>query len=333
MRTERVGDPWGVVAVLTALPAEYRAVRGRLEDVQRLPFSWGRGAECGRLPGSPWRVVLGLVGEGNQAATSLTELVGELEPEVVFFVGVASCLEEDIALGDVVVATTAYDFQAAALKQDGTGARSRSWDPPGPLLQGARAALRDGLWRRRIPSDDVRPVSPLAGVPVVHFEPLACGGVSSSPVPGELVERLRHNCGDAVAVESGSSGFAAAAYPRRPGHALVVCGIDARVDAVERAVDAVGARSRAAAHAAAVVTTVIADLRPSRSGDRGVQPSAAPPQDRPPGRIPTERHYGGDHIEFSGSFANSVTGKYVDRRRGPFHSGNGPAYTDGGQSH
>ncbi|MEU3873813.1 MULTISPECIES: nucleosidase [Streptomyces] len=319
--------------MLTALPVEYRAVRDRLEDVQRLPLPGGEGAEFGRLPGSPWQVALGLLGEGDQAATLLSELVGELAPEAVFFVGVASCLEEDIALGDVVVATTAYDVQGALLHQGVTGTTARSWAPSGSLLQVARAALQDGLWRRRISMDDDRPVPALAGLPVVHFEPLVCGGVPSGSVPSELVVRLHHNGRDAVAVESGSSGFAAGAHLLQPGRALVVCGIGARVQTVERAVDAGGARSRAAAHAAAVVTTVIASLQSSTSGDRSTRQHAVPPQDRPFGQPRGERHYGGDHFEFSGYFLKSVTGKYVDRRRGTFHSGDGVADTHGGQAH
>ncbi|MEV5239710.1 hypothetical protein AB0K89_11440 [Streptomyces cinnamoneus] len=333
MDNGRMRESPHVAGVLTARSEHYRAVRGLLVDTERLPFSWGGGIEHGWLPGTPWRVVLGLVDGEKQAAAALIGEIGELDPSAVFSVGTASCLGEDMALGDVLVATSVHDHQTNTPASGGLGTQQRCWEPPEPLLRTARAVLRDGRWLRYVSQDDTGLAASSAGRPVVHFEPLASGGASTGSAPGELISRLRHGHGAVVAVDDGTGRMVVSANPDFPRHTMVVCDIGHRLDVAEqRTHGAIDARFNGAAHAAAVVIAVIAGLVPSRRGDKNVCPSLAQQGEQPLGRTRIERHYGGDHFEFNGFYSGSVTGKFVDRRRGTFRSGGDTVYRDGGQS-
>jgi hypothetical protein len=93
------------VVVLTALGLEYDAVRAHLTDTRQHTDANGTRYEIGMLrSGSPGRVALALIGEGNLAAAT-GRAIGELTPRAVLFVGVAGGLTDSVALGDVVVAT------------------------------------------------------------------------------------------------------------------------------------------------------------------------------------------------------------------------------------
>ena len=97
------------VAILTAQPLEYTAIRARLTDVEKHVHPTGTRAETGQLPGTTWRVVLLELGEGTRGAAALTERVMSwFRPEAVLFVGTAVGLREDIRVGDVVIANKVY---------------------------------------------------------------------------------------------------------------------------------------------------------------------------------------------------------------------------------
>lgn len=83
--------------ILTALSVEYDAVRAHLTDAETLVHPSGTRVEHGRLPGTPWYVALAEIGEGTLTAAALTERVNSwLAPQVLFFVGVAGGLKDDI---------------------------------------------------------------------------------------------------------------------------------------------------------------------------------------------------------------------------------------------
>jgi len=74
------------VAVLTAQPLEYTAVRAHLTDIEKQVHP-----------------------TGTRKAAALTERVTSwFKPDAVLFVGTAVGLREDIHVGDVVIATKVY---------------------------------------------------------------------------------------------------------------------------------------------------------------------------------------------------------------------------------
>ncbi|MFD4657852.1 hypothetical protein ACFWP2_19740 [Kitasatospora sp. NPDC058444] len=303
-----MSEPSEVATVLTALPVMYQALLGQLDEVERWPGGARENVACGRLPGSSRRVATVLVSGHDRAADVIAEHVGETEAAVLFFVGVANCLEDDIALGDVVVATEVH-HELVGPHSEGLGGPPLPWQPSVSLVQDASAALTDGRWRGRI-----APGAFLTGRPAVHFKPIVSGGLPFDVTAGGVAERLDTGPRDAVAVDSGSAGAAVVAHLGRARHALVVCGIGGRAQDLGPAIDVDGSLSRAAFSAAAAVSAVIAGFPPGRLAGPGGESSATARKrlaDRPGG----ERHYGGDHYEFSGVFTGStVTGKQVGHR-------------------
>jgi len=232
------------VAVLTALPLEYLAVRAHLTDVEkRVHPEYGTRAEVGRLPRTSWQVALLEMGEGTRGAAALTERVMTwLTPQAVLFVGVAGGLKDDIDLGDVVVATKVYAIHGGKETPDGFLDRTETWHPPHRLESAARQALR--------------------GQPHIRFKPIAAGEVLLFDADSPLALRLRQRFSDAVAIEMEASGVAHAAHLAGTAGALIIRGISDKADAAKSQADARGSQQRAAARAAEAAVAVLHELEP-----------------------------------------------------------------------
>lgn len=169
-----------------------------------------------------------------------------LAPEALLFVGVAGGLKDDIALGDVVVATRVYAYHGGKITDAGFHARPRVWEASHRLEQAARHA-RFGL--------------ELSGR--VHFKPVAAGEVVLNSRSSALSEQLMHHFNDAVAIEMESAGVAQAAHLTGVLQTLTVRGISDRADGHKHVAESSGSQQRAAANAAAVAMGVLSELEPS----------------------------------------------------------------------
>ncbi|WP_416966315.1 5'-methylthioadenosine/S-adenosylhomocysteine nucleosidase, partial [Streptomyces sp. Agncl-13] len=234
------------VAVLTALPLEYKAVQAHLTDVRKREHPRGTRAAVGQLPGTPWAVALVEMGEGNLTAAALTERVMTwLEPQAVLFVGVAGGLKSDIGLGDVVIATKVYGIHGGKETPEGFLVRPEAWLASHRLTSAAREALRDDLH--------------------AHLKPIAAGDVVLAAPQSALAEHLRTHYNDAAAIEMEGSGVVSAVH-LAGGDALVIRGISDRADADKSRTDEEGWQPRAAENAAAAAVAVLRELRPFRGG-------------------------------------------------------------------
>lgn len=271
---------------------EYTAVRDHLTDVRKREHPRGTRAEVGALAGTPWSVALVQMGEGNLTAAALTERVMTwLEPEAVFFVGVAGGLKDDIALGDVVVATKVYAVHGGKETPEGFLVRPEAWRASHRLRAAAQDALR--------------------GDPRAHLKPIAAGDVVlASAAESGLAGHLRKYYNDAAAIEMEGAGVVTA-VDLAGGDALVIRGISDRADGDKSRVDGAGWQPRAAASAASAVVAVLRELRPlgGRSSDgRGSDGSEEGPH--------SGATYGGDHLDFRGStFSGPFVAKRVDGNR------------------
>ncbi|WP_405720634.1 hypothetical protein OG607_08320 [Streptomyces sp. NBC_01537] len=249
------------MVILTALPLEYQALRAHLTELEERIHPEGTIFEVGLLPGSPWKVALAEIGQGARSAAVITERAHTwLQPEALLFVGVAGGLADDIALGDVVVATKVYGYHGGKQTPEGFHARPQAWDASHRLEQAARAALRDPQWGRR-----------LAGpIPAVHFKPIAAGEIVLNDAQSSLTDQLTRQYNDAVAIEMESSGVAQAAHLTDALQTLTVRGISDKADGRKRTTDADGWQQLAAGHAAAAALAVLDRLV-------SVQPAPPPP--------------------------------------------------------
>lgn len=227
------------VAVLTAQPLEYTAIRARLTDIEKQVHTMGTRAETGRLPGTSCRVVLLEMGEGTRGAATLTERVMSwFKPEAVLFVGTAIGLREDIRVGDVVIATKVYAVHGGKETSDGFLDRPETWHAPHHLEQAARHALRG---HRHIHGS--------------HFKPIAAGDVTIADLDSPLAQRIHHRFNDAVAIETEASGVAHAAHLAGTAGALIIRGINGRAGAEAD-------HRTAAENAAEAAVAVLTELEP-----------------------------------------------------------------------
>ena len=257
--------------MLTALELEHESIRQWLSQCRRVDHRSGTVFEVGRPPQGRGLVALAVTGEGNTAAAVLAErAIAMFRPRALIFVGVAGALRDDLALGDVVVATKVYAYHGGSMQPDGFRARPRSWEIPHELDQLARRVSRSGAWRSLLTTAG-RP-------PSVHFRPIAAGEVVLNARDDALSAQLRHNYGDAVAIEMESAGAAQAAHLNGALPMLTVRGISDKADGQKHAADQHGWQPVAAAHAAAFALAVVAELCPSSSSGSG---AAAVPRQLP----------------------------------------------------
>jgi len=266
----------GMAVVLCALPVEYQAVRPLLTDLEARELPGGSLFEEGMLSGTPWRVALGQLGEGNVGAGILAERAMRFFlPDLVLFVGVAGALKDDVQVGDVVVATRVDAYQGGKAAEDFLG-RPRTWDADHRLEQRARHLAVTGGW----------PPTGLArldgAVPAVHFKPIAAGDVVLASRDSPLYERLRLHYNDAVAIEMEGAGLAQAAHVNDALPALVIRGISDTTGPDKQTLDSAGWQPRAASHAASFAAALLRSLPPSSlprrraSPDRGATGTSSP---------------------------------------------------------
>lgn len=158
--------------VLTVLAEEYQAVRAHIRDLRERVDSRGTIYEIGLFDttNGPWQIALARIGIGNVAAASATErAVFEFKPAVLLMIGIAGGVGEEVALGDVVVATGVHLYESGKVLGEfipGTPIRISSHR----LQQRAIREAERGAWlKRRIdPQGDKR-------LPLVHLGTIASG--------------------------------------------------------------------------------------------------------------------------------------------------------------
>lgn len=248
------GDACAVVA--TAIPIELQAVREHLSDVKEVTHPRGTIYEVGSFAGyaTAWQVVALETGAGNiSASLEIERAIGYFHPACVLFVGVAGGLK-DVGLGDVVVATKIYDYEAGKAEVD-FRPRPNIGESAYELLQLARSvSRRPEEWTCRIvPS----PAAAALPEPKAFVGPIAAGEKVVASTSADTYRFLQQYYSDALAVEMEGAGFARAVHANRSLPSLIVRGISDLIDAKGEA-DAAGSQEVAARRAAAFAFEVLA---------------------------------------------------------------------------
>lgn len=265
----RGGQSADCAVVLTALDIEYAAIRAQLSEVTDVVRTSGTLYEVGHLRGArgPIEVVIAEIGKGTRgAAAHFERAISRFRPAAALFVGIAGSLKpESVRLGDVVVATkvSAYDGGKAS---DTFLVRPEVFHPHHALEQVARLTARSKRWLERI--DDARDPSPR-----VHLDPIAAGNVLVDGDSSPLLELLKNNYNDSVAVEMEGSGFLEAARLGADVPAGVIRGIS-DLTRGKAATDAKGWQRVAARNAAAFAAELLVHFEVERAQDRDEAPYA-----------------------------------------------------------
>ena len=250
------------VAILTALPVEYLAVRTRLSDLREEIHPKGTIYERGQFAanGQVWDVGVVEIGAGNAgAALEAERAIAYFSPDVLFFVGVAGGIK-DVAIGDVVASTKIYGYESgkAELKfksrpEIGLSAYN--------LEQRARAEVRKGDWLQGLST--VTELTPRAFV-----APIAAGEKVIASTQSEVFKFLQENYEDAIAVEMEGLGFLEAARANQRVSAMVIRGISDLIDGKGKS-DKSGSQEIASRHASAFAFAMLANLKLAEEPGRG----------------------------------------------------------------
>jgi adenosylhomocysteine nucleosidase len=243
-----------MVVVLTALDLEYQAVREMLSVPERRRHASGTLFEVGQLNGSRCRLAIVRTGPGNTASALIAErAIAMFRPRALLFVGIAGALNDEIDLGDVVVATKVYAFHGGKDDRDGFRARPQTWNAPHELEQLAGYIAHSTPWQ---------PAGRAGRTPTVHLKPIAAGEVLLDSLTGSVVELIRHHYNDAVAVDMESGGAALAGHLNHSLPVLSIRGISDHANGAKQAAVDAGWQGVAAGNAAAFAAALAVQLAP-----------------------------------------------------------------------
>ena len=245
--------------ILTAIAAEYKAVRAHLTDIKEFRHPQGTVYEQGRFScpdQTYWDVSIVEIGPGNAAAAFETErAITYFQPRVLLFVGVAGGIK-DVQLCDVVAATRVYGYETGKAKAD-FKPRPDVGESSYPMIQRARAEAKKSEWLKRLKG------CVLLSKSKVYIGPIAAGEKVVSSTKSAVYRFLRGAYGDALAVEMEGRGFLKAAHANPEVSALIIRGISDLLDGKEKT-DAADYQELASKAASAFAFEVLANLEGGR---------------------------------------------------------------------
>jgi nucleoside phosphorylase len=258
--------------ILTALEVETRAVLrhvpGWRDNVVRdTVFYHGRFEN--------WDIAIAEVGAGNYPAAVIAErAISHYDPEVALFVGVAGGVK-DVALGDIVIATKIYGYEAGKETAEGFRTRPNGLVASHALEQRGRVLRQRSEWKARLNPQFA------ANEKRVHVGPIAAGEKVIASTQGPVALFLREHYGDTLAVEMEGRGFLEGVHVNAPVQGCVIRGISDLLEGKSSA-DAKGSQEIAADAASAIAFEILATLKP---GDRSI-PADSDRSSLEPRRIP-----------------------------------------------
>jgi nucleoside phosphorylase len=233
-----------VAVILSAIAPEQEAVLGLLADTDE-QVHHGTVYTSGRFasPTSDWMVHTVLVGAGgDRAALEAERAISRFGPEVVLFVGVGGGIK-DVSLGDVVVATDIYGYEAGKAG-DSFISRPRVGRSNYALVQRAERERQSDAWFGA------------AVAPAVVVAPIVAGAKVVASTRSPTYSFIRAHYDQAVAVEMEGAGFLEAAHANPDVQALVIRGISDLLDDKDGS-DRDGWQRRAADHAARFAVQIL----------------------------------------------------------------------------
>src|SRR5712692_2875045 len=141
------------VIILTALPVEFQAVLGHLQETQEIIHPQGTIYRVGSFPreADQLQVAVAQIGMGGGSAAVETErAIQFFRPHLSLFVGIAGGLK-DVRLGAVVAATKVYAYESGKAGHT-FEPRPEVWRASYPLEQRARQEVSDEAWQARLGS-------------------------------------------------------------------------------------------------------------------------------------------------------------------------------------
>ncbi|MDU9048742.1 MAG: hypothetical protein Q3M30_07810 [Candidatus Electrothrix sp. Rat3] len=285
-----------LAVILTALPVEAKAVCSMINVQGVQPLDSGACCEHGEFVVDDTvicRVAVAEIGMGSDEALLETHnVVRELKPDCLFFVGVAGGVK-DMQVGDVVIGDKVYGYEQVKIEErpksstekrsDGIWAKIiRTFSRPGEsssqeqvqlnarpqlehsskeLISLSRIIARKTDWLQRVSADE-KQKSIQAKV-----APIATGGKLHATTKSQYYLLIKRSYNDTAAVEMEGIGFLRAIREHQGKPAIVIRGISDLLDK-KGASDAGGSQEIASAHAAAFAFELLAQYLDTKTPGR-----------------------------------------------------------------
>jgi nucleoside phosphorylase len=249
--------------VLCALLVELRAVRAQMETYGAVGEQVIAGGEIyltGTLAGQHvnWDVRAACSERTNAAAAaSLTNAINSFNPEVALYVGVAGGIAGKVELGDVVAATTVFDYDHGKDTATGYEPRELQLHSSFDLRQRALHVAASEDWKASIAPATADP----GGTFTAHVEPIAAGSKVITAAGSPTAQLIASIAPRAVAVETEGAGFLAAVERFATVSGIVVRGISDMLDG-KQASDKQGWQPQASARATAFAFELLHRFQP-----------------------------------------------------------------------
>jgi len=207
------------VLILTPLPLEYDAVVKHLKRERKSLIKNAAAYETGTFVGEhhTYAVVVREPGMKNVDMALATErAILAFQPQIVLLVGIAGGVK-DVKIGDVVVASSAFNYESGKETGDGFLARPAEYVFSEALLAQAQIVSRNPAWKKR--TDDRAPAAAVVIGPIAAGDKVVAG--TNNPTFQHILKNLSH----IKALEMEAGGFGRSVQSHRHLHALVIRGI------------------------------------------------------------------------------------------------------------
>ena len=253
------------ILIMTALPIERDAVMRFLQKKGEIKTQ--NGSIYTQCAFKRLEVSVGLSGAGSlNAGPEVERAIATLKPDVAIFSGIAGGVK-DVSLGDVVVASKLYGYEAGVDAAE-FKPRPEIGLPSYVLLQITHSLVQAGEWRLRTAGQSGRDSKVFVG-------PIAAGEKVVKSSTGAVARLIKTTFSDTLAVEMEGAGFLKATYQNRV-DAMVVRGISDLLDNKGEA-DKSGSQEVAADHAAAFTAELLSALNRLLDGQPFPKSSLADP--------------------------------------------------------
>ena len=206
----------------------------------------------GEFGGKHHNYKIGLRLAGSKNTTVALETRHALEyfhPSIIILLGICGGVK-DVDIGDVVVGTKAYDYEAGKETENGFVSRPEVYRYDHELIQFAQFISQEGKWAKKF-----RPKKPN-----VVFGPIASGNKVIASTKSQTYQRLKFHYNDTTAIEMEASGFAEAVYPfLRYTRAINIRGVSDLLNDKSLS-DSLGHQKSAVTHAASFVFEMLKQL-------------------------------------------------------------------------
>lgn len=231
------------VAILTPIKVEQKAVQKHLTDIEKKVVG-SRYYVFGKFKGinHKYSILTTRTGSKNAVISLAAEQAIEyFQPDIVLLVGIAGGVK-DVEIGDVVVGTKSYGYEAGKEQEGGLVARPESFSGSKELNAVAMAVEDDEMWQERSTFAE--------NSTKVIFGPIAGGDKVIATSKGIIHAFLKQHYNDTIAIEMEAYGFGETLSHHQNIRWLNIRGISDLLDS-KSVTDSEGNQQRAAANAAA----------------------------------------------------------------------------------